>query len=119
MTGIAHTVLTPYWSAHLGLEEMEALNREKADRLYNCLDKTGFYRPTADNDSRSLMNVTFRLADEDLEKRFVEQALDNGLGGLKGHRSVGGCRASIYNATSLDAVDELVAFMEEFERSHG
>ena len=102
-----------------GLEEMEALNREKADRLYSCLDKTDFYRPTADTDSRSLMNVTFRLANEDLEKRFIEQALESGLGGLKGHRSVGGCRASIYNATSLEAVDELVAFMEEFERTQG
>ena len=102
-----------------GLEKMEAHNHEKADRVYGCLDKTGFYRPTADTDSRSLMNVTFRLADENLEKRFIDLALENGLGGLKGHRSVGGCRASIYNATSLEAVDALVAFMEEFERKHG
>jgi len=102
-----------------GLEQMEALNREKADRLYGCLDASGFYRPTADTDSRSLMNVTFRLVNEELEKRFVEQAQENGLGGLKGHRSVGGCRASIYNATSLEAVDALVGFMEQFERTHG
>ena len=102
-----------------GLDAMEALNRKKAGRLYDCLDATGFYNPTADADSRSLMNVTFRLANEDLEKRFVVQALENGLGGLKGHRSVGGCRASIYNATTLEAVDALVAFMKEFERKHG
>ena len=102
-----------------GLTEMEALNQKKAERLYGCLDAGGFYRPTADTESRSLMNVTFRLPDEDLEKEFVAQALENGLGGLKGHRSVGGCRASIYNATTLDAVNALVAFMKEFERKHG
>jgi phosphoserine aminotransferase len=102
-----------------GLEKMEAVNREKARRLYQVLDESGFYRPTADTDSRSLMNVTFRLADENLEKRFVEQALENDLGGLKGHRSVGGCRASIYNPTSLEAVDALIDFMQEFERRNG
>ncbi len=102
-----------------GLAEMEALNRKKADLLYGFLDRSAFYRPTADTDSRSLMNVTFRLANEDLEKQFVEQALENGLGGLKGHRSVGGCRASLYNATALKAVEALVAFMQEFERKHG
>jgi phosphoserine aminotransferase len=102
-----------------GLEEMEALNRKKSDCLYGCLDASSFYRPTAEPDSRSMMNVTFRLANEDLEKPFVEQALENGLGGLKGHRSVGGCRASIYNAVSLKAVETLVAFMQEFERTHG
>jgi phosphoserine aminotransferase len=102
-----------------GLEKMEAVNREKARRLYQVLDGSGFYRPTADTDSRSLMNVTFRLADENLEKRFVEQALENDLGGLKGHRSVGGCRASIYNPTSLEAVDALIDFMQEFERRNG
>ena len=102
-----------------GLAEMEALNRQKADHLYGCLDASSFYRPTADTDSRSLMNVTFRLANEDLEKRFVAEAMENELGGLKGHRSVGGCRASIYNATSLKAVHALVDFMEEFERKNG
>mgnify|MGYP006285739751 FL=1 len=102
-----------------GLEKMEAVNREKARRLYQVLDESDFYRPTADTDSRSLMNVTFRLADENLEKRFVEQALENDLGGLKGHRSVGGCRASIYNPISLEAVDALIEFMKEFERQNG
>jgi phosphoserine aminotransferase len=65
------------------------------------------------------MNVTFRLPDEELEKRFIEQALENGLGGLKGHRSVGGCRASIYNATPLAAIEALVDFMKTFEKKNG
>jgi phosphoserine aminotransferase len=102
-----------------GLEKMAALNLEKAGRLYDYMDATDFYRPTADTDSRSLMNVTFRLTNEELEARFVEQALQNDLGGLKGHRSVGGCRASIYNPTPLEAVDALIDFMKEFERKNG
>jgi phosphoserine aminotransferase len=102
-----------------GLENMERINREKAEVLYDFLDQSGFYRPTAERDSRSLMNVTFRLAKEDLEGQFVSEALKEGLGGLKGHRSVGGCRASIYNATSLEAVEALVGFMGEFERRQG
>jgi phosphoserine aminotransferase len=102
-----------------GLEKMVAINREKADRLYAYLDSSGFYRATAVPDSRSMMNVTFRLAREDLEKRFVEEALANDLGGLKGHRSVGGCRASIYNATPLEAVDALIDFMKLFEAKNG
>jgi phosphoserine aminotransferase len=102
-----------------GLEKMAGLNREKAGRLYDYMDATDFYRPTADTDSRSLMNVTFRLTHEELEARFVEEALQNDLGGLKGHRSVGGCRASIYNPTPLEAVDALIDFMKEFERKNG
>jgi phosphoserine aminotransferase len=102
-----------------GLEKMAAINREKAQRLYDFIDASGFYRPTAAADSRSMMNVTFRLADEDLEKRFVEEAAANDLGGLKGHRSVGGCRASIYNATTLEAVDALIDFMQRFEAQYG
>lgn len=102
-----------------GLEKMEALNREKAALLYDLFDTSAFYRGTADKDSRSMMNVTFRLPDEELEKQFVAQATANGLGGLKGHRSVGGCRASIYNATTLDAVKALVDFMKTFEKDNG
>jgi phosphoserine aminotransferase len=102
-----------------GLTKMAAINREKADRLYHYLDSSDFYRPTAMEDSRSMMNVTFRLAREDLEKRFVEEALAKDLGGLKGHRSVGGCRASIYNATTLEAVDALIDFMKLFEAKNG
>ena len=102
-----------------GLDKMESLNREKGRIIYGFLDSSGFYKATAQADSRSLMNVTFRLPDEDLEQRFVKEALENDLGGLKGHRSVGGCRASIYNATSLKAVETLVDFMKNFESKNG
>jgi phosphoserine aminotransferase len=102
-----------------GLHNMEKLNQQKAALLYQAIDKTGFYAGTAEKESRSLMNVTFRLPTEDLEKAFVQKALENGMGGLKGHRSVGGCRASIYNSTSLEAVKALVDFMQEFARQHG
>ncbi len=102
-----------------GLAMMDALNRKKAGLIYDLLERSAFYRATADTDSRSLMNVTFRLPSEELEQRFVAQALDNGLGGLKGHRSVGGCRASIYNASELAAVEALVDFMQTFERQNG
>ena len=102
-----------------GLEKMDQLNRKKADLIYDLLGASGFYRATADTDSRSMMNVTFRLPSEELEQRFVAQALENGLGGLKGHRSVGGCRASIYNASELAAVEALVDFMRTFERQNG
>ncbi len=102
-----------------GLTKMEAVNRKKAETLYGVLDGSDFYRGTADADSRSLMNVTFRLPEEALEKRFVETALENGLGGLKGHRSVGGCRASIYNAASQESVEALADFMRTFEKENG
>jgi phosphoserine aminotransferase len=102
-----------------GLTQMAALNRKKADLLYDFIDRSGFYRGTADKDSRSSMNVTFRLPSEDLEKAFIQQSQENRLGGLKGHRSVGGCRASIYNPTPLSAVEALVAFMGEFQRKNG
>jgi phosphoserine aminotransferase len=102
-----------------GLEAMESINRQKAQMLYGFLDAGEFYRGTAKPDSRSLMNVTFRLPSEELEKQFVQEALDSGLGGLKGHRSVGGCRASIYNATPLKAIEALVDFMEAFEKQNG
>ncbi len=101
-----------------GLEKMAAINRRKAELLYGFMDSGDFYRPTADKDSRSLMNVTFRLPSEELEQKFVAQALENGLGGLKGHRSVGGCRASIYNAISPEAVEALIDFMETFAKKH-
>jgi phosphoserine aminotransferase len=102
-----------------GLDKMEAQNRAKAELLYKAIDKTGFYKGTADKEDRSWMNVTFRLGSEDLEKKFVAEAEKAGLGGLKGHRSVGGCRASIYNATGLDAVEALVSFMNDFEKNNG
>lgn len=102
-----------------GLEAAAARNAHKAARLYAAIDRSGFYRGLADPDSRSLMNVTFRLASSALEAKFVEEAAAEGLAGLKGHRSVGGLRASIYNACPPAAVDALVAFMAEFERVHG
>ncbi len=102
-----------------GLDEMERINREKARLIYDRIDGSSFYRGTAAKDSRSLMNVTFRLPSEELEARFVAEALKQGLGGLKGHRSVGGCRASLYNATGMDAVADLAAFMAEFEKRAG
>jgi len=102
-----------------GLDKMAALNRQKASLLYDFLDAGGFYRATAEPSSRSLMNVTFRLPTEELENKFVQQALASGLGGLKGHRSVGGCRASLYNAVTVEAVEALVAFMKVFEKENG
>jgi phosphoserine aminotransferase len=103
-----------------GLGPMAAVNRAKAERLYGCIDASaGFYRGTAEPASRSQMNVTFRLAGEDLEKRFLDEAAKNRLGGLKGHRSVGGCRASLYNAVSLAAVEALVEFMNSFAKRNG
>lgn len=102
-----------------GLAKMEEINKEKAALIYNYLDKSDFYWGTADKEDRSMMNVTFRLADQSLEQIFIDQALANDLGGLKGHRSVGGCRASLYNATDLEAVEALVSFMAEFESKYG
>ena len=102
-----------------GLQNMEKINQKKGSILYGFIDQSDFFQGTAAIDDRSLMNVTFRLPNEDLEKRFVSEALDAGLGGLKGHRSVGGCRASIYNATGIEAVKALVEFMAEFEKKEG
>jgi phosphoserine aminotransferase len=101
-----------------GMAAMEKQNQEKAALLYNCIDESEFYRGTADKDSRSLMNVTFRLPSEDLEKKFIEEATNNGLGGLKGHRSVGGCRASIYNAMPVEGLKALTDFMAKFEKEN-
>jgi phosphoserine aminotransferase len=102
-----------------GLAAMAALNARKAGKLYAEIDRSGFYRGTADAGSRSMMNVTFRLPNEELEKAFVKESTAAGLDGLKGHRSVGGMRASIYNAFPEDGVDALVAFMQEFEKKRG
>ena len=102
-----------------GLPAIERVNQRKAAKLYAEIDRTGFYRGTAHRECRSLMNVTFRLASEDLEKQFVKEAELAGLDGLKGHRSVGGMRASIYNAFPESGIDALVTFMREFERTRG
>jgi phosphoserine aminotransferase len=102
-----------------GLSAMQRENEEKANLLYHTIDSTDFYRGHADPDSRSTMNVTFRLPSEELEKKFTSEATAKGLDGLKGHRSVGGIRASIYNAFPRKGVDALVEFMKEFERKNG
>jgi phosphoserine aminotransferase len=102
-----------------GLTAMQRENEEKAALLYNAIDASGFYRGHADADSRSIMNVTFRLPSEELEKKFAAGATAQGLDGLKGHRSVGGIRASIYNAFPLKGVEALVAFMKDFAKNNG
>jgi len=102
-----------------GLAAIEEINARKAAALYAELDRTEFWKPHADRDSRSLMNVTFRLASEALEPQFIKEATAAGFDGLKGHRSVGGLRASIYNAFPEEGIAALVAFMREFERKHG
>ncbi len=102
-----------------GLEAVDKTNTRKSDKLYAEIDRTPFYRGHAKEDSRSRMNVTFRLPSEELEKTFAKEATAAGLDGLKGHRSVGGMRASIYNAFPEEGVDALVQFMQEFERKNG
>ncbi len=108
------------WLLELGgLPAIAALNQRKAGKLYAEIDRTGFYRGTADKGDRSLMNVTFRLPSEELENKFVKESTAAGLDGLKGHRSVGGMRASIYNAFPEEGIDALVSFMQEFEKKNG
>ncbi len=102
-----------------GLEAVAERNERKAAKLYAAIDRTEFYRGHAVPEARSRMNVTFRLPSEELEKTFVKESTAAGLDGLKGHRSVGGLRASIYNAFPEAGVDALVDFMGEFERRHG
>jgi phosphoserine aminotransferase len=118
--GIYLMGLVVKWAlAQGGLREIATRNERKAAKLYAEIDRTGFYRGTAARESRSLMNVTFRLAHEELEKAFVKESTAAGLDGLKGHRSVGGMRASIYNAFPEEGVDALVDFMREFEKKRG
>ncbi len=103
-----------------GLPAMAERNRRKAQTVYNAVDASGgFYRGHAEPESRSLMNLTFRLPSEDLEKQFVAEASAAGLVGLAGHRSVGGIRASIYNAMGQDGCEVLAHFMGEFLRQNG
>jgi phosphoserine aminotransferase len=102
-----------------GLDGIHAINQRKAAKLYDEIDRTGFYKGHAAKDCRSLMNVTFRLGTEELEAKFAKEAKAAGMDGLKGHRSVGGMRASIYNAFPEAGVDALVQFMKEFEKKNG
>ena len=101
-----------------GLAAIEKTNRDKAELLYQAIDNSDFYKGHARKDSRSLMNVTFNLPTAELETKFVQEATAVSLDGLKGHRSVGGCRASIYNAFPYEGVEKLVGFMEEFEKKN-
>jgi phosphoserine aminotransferase len=118
--GIYLLGLTMKWLKSLGgLAAIAKVNQRKAAKLYAEIDRSGFYRGTAQKESRSLMNVTFRLATEELEKLFVKETTAAGLDGLKGHRDVGGMRASIYNAFPEEGVEALVEFMREFERKRG
>jgi phosphoserine aminotransferase len=102
-----------------GLAAMAEINRHKSGRLYNAIDASGFYNSPVDPACRSWMNVPFTLANPDLDGEFLDQAKSAGLLNLKGHRSVGGMRASIYNAMPMAGVDALIGFMQEFERKHG
>jgi phosphoserine aminotransferase len=118
--GIYILGLTIKWlRANGGLQGIARVNERKAGKLYAEIDRTGFYRGTAQKDSRSVMNVTFRLPSEELEKMFAKESTAAGLDGLQGHRSVGGMRASIYNAFPEEGVDALVDFMRHFERKRG
>jgi phosphoserine aminotransferase len=102
-----------------GLPKMEELNKQKAAHIYNRMDHSDFYRGHALQNSRSLMNVTFRLPSEELEALFISEAKKASLVGLKGHRSVGGIRASIYNAMPEEGCRRLADFMAEFQKKHG
>ncbi len=102
-----------------GLSVMAERNYRKAHKLYKCIDESGFYRNPVVAECRSWMNVPFTLADPSLDKMFLEQAAAAGLAALKGHRSVGGMRASMYNAMPEEGVDALIAFMAKFERQYG
>ena len=102
-----------------GVTEMEKINQRKAAKLYEAIDATDFYRGHAQKDSRSLMNISFNLPTPELEAQFIQEAAQVGLDGLKGHRSIGGCRASIYNAFPEEGVDKLVDFMASFAKTNG
>ncbi|MCP4667763.1 MAG: 3-phosphoserine/phosphohydroxythreonine transaminase [Deltaproteobacteria bacterium] len=112
--------LTLDWVQSLGgVEEMERRAVARSGLIYNAIDGSdGWYRCPVDKLSRSRMNVCFRLPNEDLEKKFIAEALEAGLSGLKGHRSVGGCRASMYNAMPLEGAEKLAAFMKAFKRKN-
>ncbi len=102
-----------------GISSMQKINERKAAALYSAIDSSDFWRSPVEKESRSIMNVVWRLSSEALEEQFVSQAKKEGFVGLKGHRSVGGIRASIYNAITPEAVDALVSFMKEFEKKNG
>jgi phosphoserine aminotransferase len=102
-----------------GVAAIQQRNAEKAALLYAAIDAGDFYRGHAEKESRSMMNISFNLPSPELEARFIAEAAAIGLDGLKGHRSIGGCRASIYNAFPREGVEKLVAFMADFAKQHG
>lgn len=103
-----------------GLNKMYEINKHKAELLYKCIDESGgYYKCHAEKESRSLMNVTFNLATPEMEKKLIDEATKAGFNGLKGHRSVGGLRASIYNAFPTKGVEDLVTFMNDFQKNNG
>ncbi|MCD8140882.1 MAG: 3-phosphoserine/phosphohydroxythreonine transaminase [Planctomycetaceae bacterium] len=114
-----YKLVTDWVKENGGVAAMEKRNIAKAQRVYDVLDASAFWKPCADKNSRSIMNITWRLETEDLEKKFIQEAAAAGLDGLKGHRSVGGLRASIYNAFPEDGITALVEFMREFEKKNG
>lgn len=111
--------LTTRWLQKAGLPNVFERNRRKAGLIYQVIDGSGFYKGTAAKENRSDMNVTFRLQSEDLEKKFLQGAAERKMSGLKGHRSVGGIRASIYNAFPEEGVKALVDYMKDFEAKNG
>ena len=102
-----------------GLSAMQAINKAKAESLYSAIDNSDFYSNPVSMKYRSWMNIPFLLADEKLNSKFLEHSKDSGLLALKGHRSVGGMRASIYNAMPQEGVNALVSFMNDFEKDFG
>ena len=118
--GVYIIALVTKWIKNMGgIEAMEKVNKEKAEVLYNCIDESnGFYKGHAEKDSRSLMNITFNLQTGELEKTLVSEATEAGFDGVKGHRSVGGLRASVYNAFPKKGIEDLVDFMKKFQSKH-
>ena len=112
-------MLVTRWIKKMGLDNLYKQNIEKAARIYAVIDGTGFYTGTAVREYRSDMNITFRLPSEELEAQFIAEASKQGMKGLKGHRSVGGVRASVYNAFPVEGVEALTGFMKEFEQKNG
>ncbi len=101
-----------------GIDAINKINEQKASSIYEVIDDGDYYKGTAAKEDRSIMNVTFRLPNEELEAKFIKEATEAGMIGLKGHRSVGGCRASIYNAMTLEGVETLCKFMKEFKKNN-
>ncbi|HHU61648.1 MAG TPA: 3-phosphoserine/phosphohydroxythreonine transaminase [Natronincola sp.] len=118
--GIYLLSLVLEWVDRLGgVEAVNKINESKAKLIYDAIDESdGYYVGHAEKDARSLMNVTFNLASEELEKKFIKEALAAGFVGIAGHRSIGGCRASIYNAVPVEACEALRDFMLEFKKNN-